>query len=225
MTLYYNKNPFIAIIGDIRNSRKLETRKLVQDKLGRVLEEINSKYQKDIISNFVITLGDEFQGLLSGGNHILQIIDEIRGKLYPVELRFGIGIGRITTDIDTKMALGADGPGYYKARNAIEILKENEKKNKAVISDIRIEAEDANIVPVVLINTIFELIKAIEQDWTDRQREIIWDMQEHQDGQKQVAERFGIGQSSVSKVFLKGKYYVYAKSKKNVEEILGAVKL
>ena len=31
------------------------------------------------------------------------------------------------------MALGADGPGYYNARRAIELLKENEKKNKKVV--------------------------------------------------------------------------------------------
>ena len=43
------------------------------------------------------------------------------------------------------MALGADGPAYYYARNAINLLKENEKKNKKVISDIYIEAENKKV--------------------------------------------------------------------------------
>ena len=40
-----------------------------------------------------------------------------------------------------------------------------------MISDIYIEAE--NKKEVMLINTIFELIKVIEQDWTEKQRVII----------------------------------------------------
>lgn len=125
--LFENK-PFIAIIGDIKKSRELEKRQEVQNKLKIVLEEINEKYLEDISAKFLITLGDEFQGLLFDGRNILKIIREIQMSLYPVELRFGIGIGKITTEIDTDRALGADGPGYYNARKAIEILKINEKR-------------------------------------------------------------------------------------------------
>lgn len=223
MINFYENDSFVAIIGDIRNSRKLESRKSVQDKLKTVLEEINEKYKEDVISKFVITLGDEFQGVLADGKNILKIIEEIRMKLYPVEFRFGIGIGKITTDIDTEMALGADGPGYYKARNAIDKLKENEKKNKAVVADMRLDVDNNNGTQVMLINTIFELIKAIEQSWTDRQREIIWNMQEYQDGQVGAAHRLGIAQPAVHKALVKGKYYAYAKAIRNVEDILGGI--
>lgn len=141
MFIFSDKTPFIAIIGDIRNSKELPARKVVQDRLKTVLDTINAKYEAEIVSDFLITLGDEFQGLLTGGKNILRIIEEIKKELYPVELRFGIGIGQITTEINTEMALGADGPGYYNARKAIEQLKENEKKNKAILSDIRLQAE------------------------------------------------------------------------------------
>lgn len=111
MRVFLDEKPFIAIIGDIRNSRELDSRKKIQDKLNETLEEINLKYQDDIESKFVITLGDEFQGLLSSGRILLHVIQDIKMQLYPVEIRFGIGIGEITTDINTEMALGADGPG------------------------------------------------------------------------------------------------------------------
>ena len=42
-----------------------------------------------------------------------------------MKLRFGIGVGEISTVINPEMALGADGPGYYNARKAIEDLKYN----------------------------------------------------------------------------------------------------
>lgn len=31
-------------------------------------------------------------------------------------MRFGIGIGSISTKINSEISIGADGPGYYKAR-------------------------------------------------------------------------------------------------------------
>ena len=94
--------------------------------MKQVLEEINNKYISDISAKFIITLGDEFQGLLGNGVNTMNIVSEIGRKMYPVKIRFGIGIG-------------ADGPAYYKARDAIEYLKGNEKKNKQLqrISDLK----------------------------------------------------------------------------------------
>lgn len=119
------------------------------------------------------------------------------------------------------MALGADGPGYYNARNAVETVQRNEKKNKAILSDIRLEAADAENRQIILINTIFELLKTIELNWTDKQREIIWDMLCNQGGQAEAALRLGIIQSYVQKVLAKGRYYVYEKALKDVGTVLG----
>lgn len=223
MFLLLEEAQFIAVIGDIKNSKSLNMRNEIQERLRAVLDDINIRYKKSIAAKFLITLGDEFQGLLFNGKDILEIIQDIRMRLYPVELRFGIGVGKISTRIDTEMALGADGPGYYHARNAIEILKDNEKKNKKVVSDIRLEMEEENSSQVTLINTIFELEKTIEQSWTDRQREIIWDMMKNQDGQKNVAYRMGITQSSVQKNLAKGRYYVYENALRNVRNVLGEI--
>lgn len=223
MAFFFGEKSFIAIIGDVKKSRELEKRKEIQGKLKAVLDEINVVYENDIASNFLITLGDEFQGLLFNGRNVLKMIQRIKMQLYPVELRFGIGIGSISTEINTEMALGADGPGYYNARNAVEVLKKNEKKNKAVLSDIRLEDDRGSWTQTVLINTVFELARAIEGGWTDRQREIIWDMLVHQDSQKQAADRLGIAQSSVQKSLSKGQYYTYVNALRNVENILERV--
>lgn len=188
------------------------------------MKEINLKYEEEIVSQFIVTLGDEFQGLLSEGKNLLKIIQEIKSALYPVELRFGIGVGKITTDINTEMALGADAPGYYKAREAIEIIKGNEKKSRAVVADIRLEKEETD-EQALLINTVFEFMKAVENEWTQRQREIIWDMMKYQDRQQNVAQRMGITQAAVHKALARGNYYVYEKAMKDIGRILGEIKI
>ena len=133
MNHFDTRHSFVAVIGDIKDSRHLENRKEVQTHMQTILEQVNEKYEEYIASRFLITLGDEFQGLLYTGENVLHIISEIRMQLYPVHLRFGIGFGQITTDIRAEMALGADGPGYYRAREAIERLKEREKKQEQEI--------------------------------------------------------------------------------------------
>ena len=150
MFFFFKEAPLIALIGDIRKSKQLKNRKEVQDKLRDVLEDINVKYESDIAAKFVITLGDEFQGLLFNEKNMLHIIQEIKMRLYPVELRYGIGIGKIVTDINSEMALGADGPGYYNARNAMETVQQNEKRNKAILTDIRLDVGNHENSQIIL---------------------------------------------------------------------------
>ena len=107
---------YYAIIGDIIQSKELANRMEIQTKLNSILNEINKRYADEIAANFIITLGDEFQGLLSNPSNLFDIIDTIKFEMYPVRIRFGIGIGSIDTEVNSEMALGADGPAYHYAR-------------------------------------------------------------------------------------------------------------
>ncbi len=209
MFFSFSNNPYVAIIGDMKASKGIENRREVQKKLKQALEEINKKYEQDISSKFIITLGDEFQGLLCNGANAMLIISEIERKIYPVRMRFGIGVGSITTDINKEMSIGADGPGYYKARNAIEYLKDNEKRKQISVSDIRVEVEGENQATTIMMNSILTLMTVIKDSWSIRQRQIIWDMLEHQDSQIEVARRWNIQQPAVQKSLSKGNYYAY----------------
>lgn len=119
---------YMAIIGDIKESKKIEKRSIMQKKLNKILGEVNELYDSDISAKFIITLGDEFQGLLNKGEHILDMIQYIQKKMYPVKIRFGIGIGEISTEIYHEAAIGADGPAYYAAREVLEKIRNQEKK-------------------------------------------------------------------------------------------------
>jgi hypothetical protein len=224
MYFHYDNYPYIAVIGDIRDSRKIENRSEAQKKLQRVLLSVNEKYTEDIASKFTITLGDEFQGLFHSGHRVLQVISEIERALYPKKIRFGIGIGVITTDIDPERALGADGPGYYMARNAVDFLKENENRKQAALADIRLEADGDNDECVAMLNSVLSLMCAIKDSWSERQREIIWDMAEHMDNQTDVAARLGIRQPTVHKSLSKGYYYTYKNASETVERVLGEIR-
>lgn len=72
-----------------------------------------------------------------------------------VKIRFGIGVGDITTHINKEMPLGADGLGYYQARAAIEYLKQNEKRKQTNPADIRIEVDGDNQPTTLIASSLY----------------------------------------------------------------------
>lgn len=214
---------YIAIIGDIKDSRKINERSEIQKKLSCILKNVNKLYYNDIAAKFTITLGDEFQGLLEGWAHIFDIVKYIQKEMYPVKLRFGIGIGEISTDIVYEAAIGADGPAYYAARKMIEELREQEKRIKKQASDIQVSCNDIECFDIKEINTILALMKIIEDSWSEKQRLTIWDMAENGGSQKECAKRMNTTQSTVARRLADGNYITYENAKNTAAEALKRV--
>ena len=90
--------------------------------------------------------------------------------MYPLKIRFGIGIGEILTKIDRKISLGSDGPCWWYARNMINDLKQNRKGLKR-LSNIKISGiEDQNILNLININ--LSLCYSIKNNWTKEQKKV-----------------------------------------------------
>lgn len=211
---------YIAVIGDIKDSKKLDNRGEIQESLKDALLTVNKLYKNDIAARFVITLGDEFQGLLSNGEHLLDIINYLQQVMYPVHIRFGVGIGEIATKINPKEALGADGPAYYAARIVIEEIKELEKKIKRQAPDIVLAKYNEEDFEIEKINTMLSMLKVIENSWTDKQRYTIWDMEANGGSQEECALRMETTQSTVARRLADGNYLTYEKAKRTIGETI-----
>lgn len=109
----------VALIGDIVQSRVSEDRQALHDELERILGVVND--EGPVQDPAVITLGDEFQAVYETLGQALRASFRIRMLLHPVEVRFGVGRGAITT-LDTGRGIH-DGPAYWNARDAIETAK------------------------------------------------------------------------------------------------------
>lgn len=225
MSFSYHFKPYIAIIGDIIESKKLVDRYEWQKKLSTVLESVNTRYTSSISSRFMITLGDEFQGLLHDGSHVMEIIEFIQIEMYPLQIRFGIGIGKIETEINQLIPFGADGSAYHNARKMIDELKKTEKKNKASDTNIMISSDGDYSETETLLNTILSLCTAIKQRWTDRQREIAFDCLINGENQREAAQRLNISQPAVQKHLASADYYTYKKSMDAVSQALANIKV
>ena len=74
--------------------KKIDNRYQVQKSLESCLADLNNEFQAVLASKLSITLGDEFQGLLSLDAPLFQIIDRINLAMKPYQVRFGIGMGK-----------------------------------------------------------------------------------------------------------------------------------
>lgn len=211
---------YTAIIGDIKESRKLKNRDYVQKKLEKTLQEINKEYAFCIEADFLITLGDEFQGLLNDTKKSFQIVEIIKKKMFPTEIRFGIGIGEITTNINRSAAIGADGPAYYAARDVLNEIKEKEKTWRKEAPDIQIDIYEGDSLDKEIINTFLLLLKTIENNWDDEQRITIWDMEDYQYTQVELAKKLHVDQATVSRRLSIGNIKTYKHTKKILGELL-----
>lgn len=204
---FYDK--YVAIIGDIIDSKKIRDRKAIQQKFKSVLADINIKYSEDIASKFTITLGDEFQGLLKDKGNIMKIICEIEMAMTPIELRFGIGIGDISTDINFDNSSEIDGPAYYRARKMIKEIENRKSQYTERQSNIMICSEENNIEIDELLNSILSVCTALKSKWTDRQKEIIYAYLSNDENQYKAAHILNIGQPSVNKALSNARFYSY----------------
>lgn len=208
---------YYAIIGDIIQSKELANRMEIQTKLNSILHEINKKYADEIAANFIITLGDEFQGLLNSPENLIDIIDLIKFYLHPIKVRFGIGIGEINTEINREMAIGADGPAYYFAREKIEEIKMQKKSKMSSTADVKLKAY-SNETAVDLINSNFCLCQFVEDKWTDKQRELIKEMLFAKKSQREVGEKLGVVQSSIQRRLKSSGYYDYVYCRETIKK-------
>ena len=118
-----NRIRHIVLVGDLVASRRIAERSEVQEKLRDCLKQLNSKKREGLVSPYTITLGDEFQAVFGAPDRLFRDAVTVLIALYPVAVRFSFAIGEISTAINTKQAIGMDGPAFHDARATIDHLR------------------------------------------------------------------------------------------------------
>ena len=162
--------PCLALIADIVASKKIPERGKFQRELKEELERINREQSIHLLSPYTITLGDEFQAVYRHYSTVVADIWRIIAAIYPQKIRFALGYGLLTTDINEIQAIGMDGPAFHQARRGINHLKEGER------TLIRLEGE--NLLGKDLLNQSLELMSLHQDSWKERTQRIFWGMLE-----------------------------------------------
>ena len=204
---------YLALIADVIDSKMVQERFNLQKQLEKTLRKMNELFGEYLASCFTLTLGDEFQALLKVGAPVFQIIDSLRSELSPTQLRFGIGLGEIATVIDPLQSIGADGPAYWNARAAINLVHQ-----KNDYGNTQIYFSSGNDNKDLLVNALIASGEAIRSGWRGSQEEILLDLikrfvYSENFSQQDLAQSLDINPSALSKRLKSSSIRVYLRGR------------
>lgn len=204
---------YLALIADVIDSKMVQERFDLQKQLEKTLQTMNERFGDYLASCFTLTLGDEFQALLKVDAPVFQIIDTLRSELTPTQLRFGIGLGEIVTAIDPLQSIGADGPAYWNARAAINLVHQ---KNDYGNTQIYFLSGDDN--KDLIVNALIASGEAIRSGWRGSQEEILLDLLKKSVysetfSQQELAQSLAIQPSALSKRLKSSSIRVYLRGR------------
>ena len=124
--------------------------------LKSAIIQVNENWSKVIEAPFMITKGDEFQGVLHDIPVAHSIMTEFERLLIPLQLRFGIGLGSIQK-MGANIPIEMDGPAFHRANMAL--IQAKKRKH-------HVHFQSADPTLDLFINTMYSLIYAIKKDWS-----------------------------------------------------------
>ena len=127
-----------------------------------------------------------------------EVIQEIMERMAPTRMRFGVGIGQMSTHFEKHTAIGADGQPYWSARKMLDTLKK-ERKFRTILYH-------AGTPEDILINALLGCIETIRSGRTDKQAAAARVMARYK-RQETAASKLGINQSAVSQRLQSARYY------------------
>jgi len=177
---------YVAVIGDVKQSRDALDRRGLQETLELALAGVNETLRDELASDFVVTLGDEFQGLLKSPVSIMRVLIALEARLDGTPMRYGVGWGTLATDL-REQAIGMDGPCFHRAREAVT---EGKRADRWVtVSSFGGDDE--------ILNGLLWLMGAVRGRWTSVQRETVEQVRTART-QREAAAARGVHESSVS---------------------------
>ena len=207
---------FVALIGDIVGSRRLEGRQAVQTQveqsLARLTDELAASH---LVAPLVLTAGDEIQGLFREPPAVLPVVLGLSEALHPVRMAFGLGLGTLTTWGGVGEGVNVarmDGPCFHRARDALTVAK---KERRWLSASGFGENSD------VVLSALFLLMGTIRFGWTRRQALFVREARGAL--QKDVAAKLQVSPSVVSESLKAAGFSSLLEGEEAVRRLLAAV--
>ncbi len=152
------------------------------------MQWINTQYKDAVLSRFLITLGDEFQGILRHPEVVPDIVQDLREEFPNTMFRIAVSKGSLSTPLKP-VALGTDGPAWHSAR---ALLEDWLKAKRDGVGFVGFREDDA------VLNALGALLTYHWSHLERSQREILTSLRHATESRKEVAEDIGISPQSLS---------------------------
>lgn len=202
----------VAVIADMVHSRELKAqqRRATQLIFATFLKNINTEFRRAVVARFVVTLGDECQGILHDTTILPDLLwrfDEFESR----QLRAGIGLGVLYTPVG-RDAINIDGPALHRARAAIERAKKDRLLGGVF--------EGFGEVHDAVFNGFARLLHHHRSSMSDQQHEVVAHLRSGLN-QTQTAERMGVTKQAVSSYAARAGWEAYREGEQAFKTALG----
>ncbi|MEP0004896.1 MAG: SatD family protein [Balneola sp.] len=164
------QHSYPIFMGDVVNSSDYDG-KVLSKGLKELVESTNKKFGKAILSPLTITLGDEFQGILSSVSSGIDLLFHLEEELLRTEpdfkLHYVLLLGEIETEINPDIAYEMMGKGLTEARKMLSSKKRNRKRFRFKLQ---------NKEQTEQLSRIFEVLDTIILNWKKEDYPLILNM-------------------------------------------------
>jgi len=203
---------YCAVIADVVQSRSLPDRPGFQREFLALVERAGTFLpQGEVVSRFVVTAGDELQGLLKTPAPAYDLLVALEEALGRGRFRMGVGSGGLTTDLKP-VCLGMDGPAFHRARAALQECKD---RGRTLAYRVGYPETDD------LLTSYATLLERVRLSWTSRQREQIRLLAIHGD-QASVAGALGISRAAVNRALKVAGWRPYEQARADLARYLAS---
>ncbi|WP_228942737.1 SatD family protein [Nocardioides sp. Leaf374] len=186
-----------TLIGDVVGSRDLPDRGAAQRRIVEVLAEVSRALTP--AQRLEATVGDELQGAFTTLADAVLATALVRLALLPdVDVRCGLGHGEVTVYDDQRTPLLQDGPGWWAAREALDVLGRPRRASSRTWYDAGAGGTHAGPVNAFLLTR-----DALLDRLGDRGRSLALAALQGR-SQAEIAADQGISRSAVSQQFARG---------------------
>lgn len=213
---------YVAIIGNLVGSRQKNDCREIDPQLTTILDQINGIYHDQLASRFCLTRADSFQGLLESPEEVMNILFQLKFQLHPAKIRFGIGLGDVSTQNDSGQS-DAVAPVWQAARRMLDEVKRKEAGKKALHLDMLFGHLKDN-QSLDSLNAGLCLMHFLETGWTDKQWVNIYDSLILGLNQSEIAQQRGVNQSTIHRSLNSAGYYEYEQAFHTFQNLLDRMK-
>jgi SatD family (SatD) len=193
------KKRHAVLIADVVGSTRARN---LRAALGQRVERAAREHLKKkwIELPYAITAGDEFQAILGKVVNVPEVIFDLRVKLWPLQLRIGIGVGSVRERIQRPVnRMG--GEAFQRARRAIEAIKDEHLRYE-VLTAFRTGNEGFDAAA----NLIYALQDTLLIEMTRKQQDTVRAYCE-EGGIGGAAKRLRLNESTVSRSLSRGYFW------------------
>jgi len=161
---------------------------------------------------FALSRGDEIQGVLPETRGVLSIVRRLRYYLKPLEIRVGIGFGRIEQIIEkARTSWDLTGEAFFCSREALDRLKDEEIPKTVFHSGVSLKD--------LSVNSILELLDIMMNDWTDLQFKYVI-FYEKLGTYEKVGKALNVSAPNVQKACKRANWETVNRIEENVDKII-----